>query len=55
MQEGVRPTQRVFRVAYGSELTQKDLVRLLSSVPGLRLQVAPAVKNNSSRSDQGRE
>lgn len=54
MQEGSRPTQRIFRVAYGSELTQKDLVRLLSGVPGLRLQVVPVVKNNSLRSDQGR-
>jgi hypothetical protein len=46
MREGDRPTQRIFRVAYGSQLSQQDLVRLLSAVPGLRLQVIPAAKRS---------
>lgn len=49
MQVGSQPSQRIFRVAYGSELTQKDLVRLLSYLPGLRLQVATAAKPGSSQ------
>ncbi|MCO6046198.1 hypothetical protein NG895_20060 [Aeoliella sp. ICT_H6.2] len=54
IRQGATPSQRIFRVAYGAELTQKDLVRLLSPVPGLRLQVAPIARNNLSRNQQGR-
>ncbi len=53
MEVGEKPTQRIFRVAYGSQLSLRDLVRLLSSVPGLRLQVIPAVERRET-SDRAR-
>lgn len=39
-----RPAQCVFRVAYSSQLTYTELIRLVSAVPGLRLRLAPAIK-----------
>lgn len=41
---GVPPAPCVFRVAYGSQLTQKDIVRLLSPIAGLRFNVEPPVR-----------
>lgn len=41
MLEGVRPTQRTFRVAYGSQLSHRKLASLLSAIPGVRLTLDP--------------
>lgn len=37
---GLRPSEFSFRVAYGSQLTQRDLARLLATFPGVRLEIA---------------
>jgi hypothetical protein len=41
MHEGARPSQCVFRVAYGSQLTFRKLAALLSAIPGVRLRADP--------------
>ncbi|QDU58006.1 hypothetical protein Pan181_42310 [Aeoliella mucimassa] len=45
--EPIRPgplaSQLIFRVAYGSQMDLRSLVQLVSRIPGLRLQVMPAV------------
>lgn len=43
MYEGTRPTQCIFRVAYGSRLSYRRLATLLSAIPGVRLKVDPNV------------
>lgn len=41
MREGVRPAQRIFRVAYGSQLSYRKLATHLSAFPGVRLKADP--------------
>jgi len=40
MVEGSRSSQLIFRIAYNSQLSRKQLLQLLASVPGLTLSVA---------------
>ena len=51
--EGTRPSDFSFRVAYGSQLTQRDLARLLGGIPGLRLQIASPAKPAGAYGNQG--
>ena len=46
---GANPSQRIFRVAYGSQMDQRDLVRLMSGIAGLRLRVTLAAESKSAR------
>jgi hypothetical protein len=43
MYQGVRPTDWIFRVAYGSQHSHRDLASLLSAIPGVRLRLEPEV------------
>ncbi len=40
VRETAQPTQCVFRVAYGSQLTHRKLASLLSAIPGVLLKLA---------------
>lgn len=39
MLQGIRPAECIFRVAYGSQHSHRDLVSLLSAIPGVRLKL----------------
>lgn len=39
--KGPQPTQCIFRVAYGSQLTHQSIERLLTAIPGVRLRSDP--------------
>jgi len=41
MRESVNPAECHFRIAYGSELSRRKIVRLLTAIPGLRFRVEP--------------
>ena len=51
---GLRPSEYSFRVAYGSQLTQRDLARLLMGIPGLRLEIASPPKSAGASGRQAR-
>ena len=38
---GVRPTQWIFRIAYNSQLSRRQLINRLSAMPGILLTVSP--------------
>ncbi len=40
MVEGSRSSQRIFRIAYNSQLSRRQLLQLLSSLPGVTLTIS---------------
>lgn len=51
MVEGSRRTQRIFRIAYNSQLSRRQLVQLLASVPGVILHMAGDRRGPNNRQE----